>query len=151
MTHTRTCHLASCLALGLFAASNIAAQTPPALDAGALMRQNEQSITRNLMQQAEQRRAALPPAAVLTESTVVTAERFRFNGVQRLSHELLQRVAAPYANRPLTSHDLQQLTEAVSQEYRKSGWLVQAYIPRQNLAGPELVVQVIESIPPNKP
>lgn len=151
MAQTHTHLLASYLATGIFVVSNAAAQTSPVFDAGALMRQNEQNITQNQMQQAAQQRTALPPAAVLSDSTVVTVERFKFNGTQRLSQERLLRVAAPFANRPLNSHDLLQLTEAVSQEYRKSGWLVQAYIPRQNLAGPELTVQVIEQIPPSRP
>ena len=151
MTHTRTPCLASFLASSVFCVFNVTAQTPPAFDAGALMRQNEQNITQSQMQQAAQKRASLPPAAVLTEGTIVTAERFKFNGNQRLSTEQLQRVVAPFANRALNLHDLQQLTQAVSELYRQTGWLVQAYIPRQNLTGPELTVQVIESIPPNKP
>ena len=143
-------HHASTVVAAFALLSTVApAQTIP--DAGALMRQNEQTIKQNQMQQAAQRRAALPPAEVLSESTVVTAERFKFLGNQRLTTEQLQKVAAPFANHPLNQHDLQHLTEAISQEYRKAGWLVQAYIPRQNLAGSELVVQVIESIPPNKP
>ena len=147
----RRFHTTSHFFLGFFTAASVAAQTPPVFDAGALMRQNEQTIKQNQMQQAAQRRAALPPAEVLNESTVVTAERFKFLGNQRLTTEQLQKVAAPFANHPLNQHDLHHLTEAISQEYRKAGWLVQAYIPRQNLAGTELVVQVIESIPPDKP
>ncbi len=126
-----------------------AAQTIP--DAGALMRQTEQNIRQSQLQQAAKKRDSLPPAAVLTDATVVTVERFKFLGNQRLSTEQLQMAVLPFANRPLNQHDLHHLTDAISQEYRKTGWLVQAYIPRQNLAGPELVIQVIESIPPNKP
>ena len=138
------------LIVSFFAISPIAlAQTIP--DAGALMRQTEQNSRPTQQQLAAQQRAALPPAAVLSESTVVNVERFKFLGNQRLTTEQLQLVVAPFAKRPLNAHDLQQLTQAVSEEYRKSGWLVQAYIPRQNLAGPELTIQVIESIPPNKP
>lgn len=123
----------------------------PTYDAGALMRQTEQNIRQTQLQQAAKQRATLAPAAVLTESTVVTAERFKFSGNQRLSIEQLQAVAAPFANRSLNQQDLQHLTDAVSQEYRKTGWLVRAYIPSQNLTGPELTVQVVESIPPIKP
>lgn len=151
MTYLRTCLIASYLAVALFKVSDVAAQTPVPFDAGAFMRQNEQNIRHQQMQQATQMRAALPPAAVLTEASVVTVERFKFNGNQRLSTEQLQRVVVPFANRPLNLHDLRNLTDSVEQEYRKTGWLVQAYIPRQNLTGPELAVQVIESIPPNKP
>ena len=139
-------YIPSCLVLLLISGS---ANAQP--DAGGLMRQVEQNNRQAQLQQAAQQRYLLPPAAALTETTVVTVERFKFNGYKRLSLEQLQAVAAPFANKPLNSHDLQQLTEAVIQEYRKAGWLVQAYIPRQNLSGPELTLQVIESIPPNKP
>ena len=115
------------------------------------MRQTEQNIRQSQLQQAAKKRDSLPPPAVLSDTTVVTVERFKFLGNQRLSTEQLQAVTAPYANRSLNQQDLQHLTDAVSQEYRKTGWLVQAYIPHQNLAGPELSIQVIESIPPNKP
>lgn len=118
-------------------------------DAGALMRQIEQSNRQNQMQQAAQKRDALPPALVLSDATVVTAQRFKFNGNKILATDRLQVVAAPFANRPLTAHDLQQLTHAVSEAYRQTGWVVQAYIPRQALTGDELVIQVIETIPPS--
>jgi hemolysin activation/secretion protein len=147
----RTSFFAAVFAIS--AGCSIAQQQPqlPTYDAGALMRQTEQNIRQTQLQQAAKQRATLAPAAVLTESTVVTAERFKFNGNQRLSTEQLQAVAAPFANRSLNQQDLQHLTDAVSQEYRKTGWLVRAYIPSQNLAGPELTVQVVESIPPIKP
>jgi hemolysin activation/secretion protein len=135
----------------MFMAGHVAAQSPPGIDAGALMRQTEQNIRQSQLQQATKKRDSLPPQAVLTDATVVTAERFKFMGNQRLSTEQLQTVAVPFANRPLKPLDLQHLTDAISQEYRKTGWLVQAYIPHQNLAGSELVIQVIERIPPNKP
>jgi hemolysin activation/secretion protein len=149
MTHTHTPFLASLLASSLFSVFNATAQNIP--DAGALMRQTEQNIRQSQLQQAAKKRDSLPPPAVLSDTTVVTVERFKFLGNQRLSTEQLQAVTAPYANRSLNQQDLQHLTDAVSQEYRKTGWLVQAYIPHQNLAGPELSIQVIESIPPNKP
>ena len=135
--------------LALLLGMSASAQNIP--DAGALMRQTEQNIRQTQAQQAAQKRASLPPEAVLTEATVVTVERFKFNGNRRLSTEQLQAAVTTFANRPLNPHDLKHLTDAVSQEYRKTGWVVQTYIPRQNLDGPELVLQVIESIPPNKP
>jgi hemolysin activation/secretion protein len=152
MAQTHTFFTASFLAHSLALAFSAVAQTPPVFDAGALMRQNEQSIRAQQQQQTQANRiASLPPVAVLSESTLVKPERFNFIGNQRLSTEQLQALTVPFANRPLNQHDLLHLTDAVSQAYRKAGWWVQAYIPRQNLAGPELSIQVIESIPPNKP
>ena len=150
MVQKHTLIIASYLAASLLTVSNAAEQNPPVFDAGALMRQNEQSIQAQQQQMAS-KRVLLPPAAVLSDSTVVKPDRFKFLGHQRLSHAQLQAVTVPFANRTLNKHDLLYLTDAVVQEYRKAGWLVRAYIPQQNLAGPELSIQVIESIPPIKP
>ena len=150
MVQKHTLIIASYLAASLLTVSNAAEQTPPVFDAGALMRQNEQSIQAQQQQMAS-KRVLLPPAAVLSDSTVVKPDRFKFLGNQRLSNEQLLAVTVPFANRTLNKHDLLYLTDAVVQEYRKAGWLVRAYIPQQNLAGPELSIQVVESIPPIKP
>ena len=150
MVQKHTLIIASYLAASLLTVSNAAEQNPPVFDAGALMRQNEQSIQAQQQQMAS-KRVLLPPAAVLSDSTVVKPDRFKFLGNQRLSTEQLLAVTVPFANRPLNKHDLLYLTDAVVQEYRKAGWLVRAYIPQQNLAGPELSIQVVESIPPIKP
>ena len=125
------------------------AQTMP--DAGALMRQTEQGLRFDQMQRNVQRREPLPPALVLDDATRVTAERIKFLGAKRLSDAQLQTTAKPYLDRPLNQHDLQRLTEAIAETYRQAGWLVQVYIPRQDLATAELTIQVIESIPPSKP
>jgi hemolysin activation/secretion protein len=135
--------------VALLMAAGASAQTLP--DAGALMRQTEQNIRFSQMQQAAQARESLPPAMVMNDATLVTAQRFEFSGNKRLSAEQLYPVVASFTNRPLNQHDLQQLTHAVTEAYRQKGWLVQAYIPRQTLPAGVLTVQVIESIPPNQP
>ena len=125
------------------------AQTMP--DAGALMRQSEQMFKQSQMQRTPPPRATLPAEMVINETTLITAQRVKFNGNQLLTEGQLQAVAVPFVNRPLKELDLQQLTHAVSEAYREAGWLVQAYIPNQSLTGGALTVQVIESIPPSKP
>lgn len=125
------------------------AQTIP--DAGALMRQTEQMMRQNQMQQAAQNRSALPPVADLNEITTVQVEAFKFSGNHLLSNLQLQSLTASFANRPLNQNDLKHLTDAVSEAYRQIGWIVQAYIPRQDMSKTELRIQVIETIPPSKP
>jgi hemolysin activation/secretion protein len=139
--------LSSIVVLALCGAS-LHAQTIP--DAGALMRQNEQMFRQDQMQRNQPKRTALPPAMVINDDTLITVQQFKFNGNKILSSGQLQAVAEPFANRALNQHDLQQLTHAISEAYRQTGWLVQAYIPRQSLKNNELELQVIESIPPNK-
>jgi hemolysin activation/secretion protein len=131
--------LSSIVVLALCGAS-LHAQTIP--DAGALMRQNEQMFRQDQMQRNQPKRTALPPAMVINDDTLITVQQFKFNGNKILSSGQLQAVAEPFANRALT--------HAISEAYRQTGWLVQAYIPRQSLKNNELELQVIESIPPNK-
>lgn len=148
----------STLVLLAFVGASAHAQAPvydpkqlPTYDAGALARQAEQMFKQTQQQRIQPQRASLPPELAINDATVVTAQRFKFNGNQLLTAGQLQAVALPFANRPLQPLELQQLTHAVSEAYRQAGWVVQAYIPRQDLNSSELTVQVIESIPPSKP
>jgi hemolysin activation/secretion protein len=140
---------AALVALTLLLGASASAQNMP--DAGALMRQSEQMFKQSQVQRMQPQRASLPPELVVNDATVVTAQRFKFNGNQLLTTGQLQATVLPFTNRPLNQHDLQQLTYSVSEAYRQVGWVVQVYIPRQDLSSSELTVQVIESIPPSKP
>ena len=138
------------ISTGCACAQPINTPQPPPYDAGALLRQIEQSNRLSQMQQMAQKREALPPVMVLNDATLLNVEHFKFNGNKILSTEQLQAVVAPFTNRSLTSQDVQHLTSAVSEAYRQIGWIVQAYIPKQDITGPELTLQVIESIPSSK-
>jgi len=140
-------HKSSTVAMLALLCSSAWAQNIP--DAGSLMRQTEQMLRQNQMQLNAQRREALPPSMAFADSTVITVKHFKFVGNKLLSTDQLRAVTAPFSNRPLTPHDLQQLTDAVSEAYRQIGWVVRAYIPRQDLSGEEMTLQVIETIPPS--
>lgn len=143
---------ALCLcAVGLAQAQTPPNYKPPVMDAGALARQVDQSVMDGVSQRKRLATSALPPVLIMTDATRVSVQRFEFHGNKLLTTEQLQLVAAPFAHRTLTQSDLQQLTHAVSEAYRQIGWLVQAYIPRQPLTEDVLILQVIESFPPNKP
>jgi hemolysin activation/secretion protein len=138
--------------------SNLLAQVPvydpkqvPTYDAGALTRQAEQLFKQSQMQNSQSMRTALPPEMVFDDSAPPTVTRFKFAGNRRMTTEQLQAVTASFANRPLNSKDVKHLTDAVSEAYRQAGWLVQAYVPRQEITGAELTIQVIETIPPSRP
>lgn len=134
----------ACLSIGAWA------QYVP--DAGALMRQTEQMLRQKAQPLSVPKKEPLPPVMVINENTSVIVSRFKFNGNKLLTVDQLQAVVQPFMHRPLDAHELQHLTDAVSEAYRQIGWLVQAYIPRQDLQqGGEMTLQVIESIPPNKP
>ena len=119
---------------------------PPTYDAGALMRQTEQMMRPSMG--TSSRREALPPAMAISDITVIEVKRINFLGNKHLSTDQLQTVAAAFENRTLRQGDLMQLTHAVSQAYRQTGWVVNVYVPRQSLAKGDLTLQVIETVPP---
>ena len=128
----------------LFGAT-VSAQNIP--DAGALMRQNEQYIRQEQMQRNALLRKSFLPEMQMSESTQVTPKRIRFLGAKLLSEDLLQAVAKPYLDRSLDSHELEHLTNAVSDAYRRAGWVVRVYIPQQDLSQNDLIVQILENSP----
>jgi hemolysin activation/secretion protein len=128
----------------LFGAT-VSAQNIP--DAGALMRQNEQSIRQDLMQRNALRRKSFPPEMQMVDTTRVTPKNIRFLGAKLLPGDELQAVAKPYLDRSLDSHELEHLTNAVSDAYRRAGWVVRVYIPQQDLTQNDLIVQILENTP----
>ena len=141
----KTAFLTPVVALCLCATGLLPAQTIP--DAGALMRQNEQMLKFDQMQRNAQRRDAFPPAMALTQTTVVTPKHIKFLGAKLLPDAQLQAVAQPYLDRPLGQHELEHLTTAITDAYRRDGWLVRAYIPAQDLSQTELNIQILENMP----
>ncbi|WP_161499660.1 POTRA domain-containing protein [Limnohabitans sp. TS-CS-82] len=128
----------------LFSAT-VSAQNIP--DAGALMRQNEQSIRQDQMQRNALMRQSFLPEMQMSQTTRVTPNRIRFLGAKLLSQEVLQAVAKPYLDRALDAHELEQLTQVVSDAYRRAGWVVRVYIPQQDLTQNDLIVQILENTP----
>lgn len=128
----------------LFSAT-VSAQNIP--DAGALMRQNEQYIRQDTLSRNALLRQSFLPEMQMSETTRVTPKSIRFLGAKLLSEDLLQAVAKPYLDRPLDSHELEHLTNAVSGAYRRAGWVVRVYIPQQDLLQNDLLIQILENTP----
>ena len=121
----------------------------PTMDAGALMRQADQS-----RQVAQDRRdwnkhPPLAPPLVLADQQTLSVKGFRFAGVRLMPTEPLQAAVAPFANRALGQADLEKIISAVVDAYRQAGWVVRAYVPNQPLTSDTLTLQIFETIPPS--
>ncbi len=77
---------------------------------------------------------------------VVTVKQFRFTGNTLLTAEQLAPVIAHYLNRPLDYAQLQAAAAAVAEAYRAAGWVVNAYLPQQDINGGIVTIQVIEAV-----
>lgn len=141
--------LTAIAAWGLPASVQAADPKYPAMDAGALLRQVEQS-----RQAAQARRdlsqlTPLAPPLALAEQQTLSVKGFRFSGVRLMPMEPLQAAVAPFANRALAQSDLENIISAVVDAYRTAGWVVRAYVPNQPLPTDTLTVHILETIPPS--
>lgn len=84
----------------------------------------------------------LPPGEV---SQTFIVERFDVVGSTVFSPDELERVLAPFTNRPLTLAELLQARSAITQLYVDSGYTTSgAFIPPQTIKGGVATIQVIE-------
>ena len=130
-------------ALGL-AAPHGMAQTPP--DAGALQQQIERERQQQLPKRIAPDKPAAPAAMKPTAGVAITVRQFRFAGNTLLTAEQLAPAVAAFLNRPLDFNQLQAAAAAVAEAYRAAGWVVNAYLPQQDIKDGVVTIQIIEAV-----
>jgi hemolysin activation/secretion protein len=120
------------------------AQTIP--DAGTLFRQAEQNLPMN-RQAAPLISLPPPPLAINLEldgERKAVFQAFKFTGNKRLNEEVLQAAISVFRQQEIPYKDLHRISEAIEYAYRQKGWIVKAYLPRQDLAAGVLIIQILE-------
>ena len=135
-----------CLLIVEWPTNNANAQVLP--DAGALQQQIDRGRMQSLPPGGVLERPAPPPPALTSPSggTMVTVHSFRFAGNKLVESAELAKAVADYLNRPLTFADLQEAAAAVANTYREAGWIVRAYLPRQDVSGGTVTIQIVEAV-----
>ena len=128
----------------LASSCTVVAQT--VLDAGALQKQNEQSLKIQTPPALAPRPHVAPPVMKKEDEQTVNVVRFEFTGNTLLSSELLRKAVEPFLNRPLSFAELQRSAEAVTMAYRDAGLIVRAYLPQQAVAQGMVTIHVIEAV-----
>lgn len=118
--------------------------TPP--DAGTLRQQVERDALPTLPAQAKPLMPAESGALTLPQGTSVNVRAFRFAGNTLLSAEQLAPAVQAFVGRALGFNELNQATQAVAQRYRDAGWVVRAYLPRQDVTEGAITIQVVEAM-----
>ena len=119
------------------------AQIPP--DAGSLQQQIERERPLSLPPLDVPDRVP-PPPEMSPEAISVTVKQFRFAGNTLLSDEQLAPVIAGFLDRPIDFNQLQAATVAVANAYREAGWIVRAYLPRQEIEDGIVTIQIVEAV-----
>lgn len=134
-----------CVGLALLLACPLAfAQVQP--DAGALIRQTEQSLKPAQAPSGQLNRASIAVPQTKAGEATLQVSRFEFAGNNVLSSDALTRAVAPFLNRPLNFAQLQQAADAVVTTYREAGWSVRAYLPKQEINQGIVNIQVVEAV-----
>lgn len=131
---------------GLVSSLGLTAQAVgPNVDAGALLKRSEQDF-----------KVAPPPPRILStpakpsppkssaEATVFV-KGVDFVGHTLLNQERLNEAVEPYMYRALSMSQLQEVADGVMRAYREAGWLVNAYLPKQEITAGRLTIQVVEA------
>lgn len=117
----------------------------PAPDAGGIQKQIEQKFAPDLPQV---RRERVQPELLQPQpgAVTVTVTKFKFEGNSRLTTAQLEAVVKPYVGQRLDFQGLQSVADLVAQAYRESGWIVRAYLPRQEIADGNITVSIVEAL-----
>ncbi|MFP5392043.1 MAG: ShlB/FhaC/HecB family hemolysin secretion/activation protein [Gammaproteobacteria bacterium] len=120
------------------------AQTPP--DAGAVRQQLEREREARLPRQAAPQAATPSAPQPEQKGVLVTVRQFHFSGNTLLDAARLEQAVAPFLNRPLDFTQLQAAAAAVAAAYRDAGWIVRAFLPRQDIDRGEVTIEVVEAV-----
>jgi hemolysin activation/secretion protein len=139
MTIQRVAGVLACLA-----AHAVAMAAQP--DAGALRQQIEQERAAPLPQQGAGIEVPQAAREATQAQVTVTVQAFRFVGNTLLTGVELERVVASLLNRPIDFNELQQAPAAVARAYRDAGWLVNAYLPTQEITDGAVTIRIVEAV-----
>ena len=120
----------------------LAAQNLP--DAGAVRQQIEQQRHAPLPEAGSPQFAPPPPMESMGGVTV-TVSSFRFDGNTLLTYRQLADAVEGFVGHPIDFAGLQNAAIAVATAYRNAGYVVRAYLPKQEIADGQVTIQIVEA------
>ena len=118
----------------------------PNVDAGSLLRQTEQELNTQKKSRALPPRAATPSPMLKTTEATVQVRSFKFVGNKLLTSDQLNKALASFTNRQLTLNQLREAADTVTTTYREAGWTVRAFLPKQEIDGGVVTLQIVEAV-----
>ena len=131
-----------CAAAALLSPGLLHAQSVP--DAGSVLRQIEQE--RRIPLPPQSAPLLMPPAPMQSlAGATVTVTSFQFAGNTMLKGQQLAPSVAKFLGHPIGFAELQDAAVAVANAYREAGWVVRAYLPKQEITDGIVTIQIIEA------
>lgn len=144
--HFNTSFLSGCgqrLMPMLLALPLVAAAAP---DAGSLLQQLEAAPVVPAVRAPSLKTPPAPtPPAGASAGPVLHVKAFRFEGATLMSAQVLQGALSGFTGRDLSLTQLQEAAWVVTQTYRQAGWLVNAFVPQQEIEQGQVLIRVVEA------
>jgi len=121
---------------------SVPAQTVP--DTGSLLQQIERDRQATHKRLIRPDAPVAPPEMKAQPGLTVTVSQFRLLGNTLLGEDPLQAALSSFLDRPLSFADLQLAAAAVAERYSAAGWVVRAYLPKQDIDGGTVIIQIVE-------
>jgi hemolysin activation/secretion protein len=131
------------LIAGIFVPAVALAQTPP--NASILQQQIERDLQVDKQRLPLKPLPPVPAEPPLVGQTVVVSG-FKFKGNTLLSDEELRAALAPLVGRPLDFARLQNSPVMVANVYRNKGWVVQTFLPAQDIDQGTVTIEIVEAV-----
>lgn len=145
MKTPRTSYLIPVVLAGTAICSIVQAATPN-VDAGSLLKQNEQQLKATKPSKRLKAQKQIPMVKASPEEATVLVREFKFSGNTLLSSEALNEAVSAFVDRSLTVAQLKEVADVVMNTYREAGWTVRAYLPQQEIASGVVTIQVVEAV-----
>ncbi len=118
---------------------------PGSPDAGSVQKQIEQGLQTQAVPSTATKLPALPEIQSSVSGVTVTVKSFKFQGNSLRSDEVLAQAVQPFIDKSLNFDQLKLAAAAVTAAYRDAGWIVRAYLPKQEIEQGVVTIQVVES------
>jgi hemolysin activation/secretion protein len=112
-------------------------------DAGALQQQLERDNSQPLPAVVKPLLTPSKPLAPAQGEATIIVKAFVFKGKDTLPHKALQASVQGYLNRPLTIAELKNVAAIAAEFYRQRGWLVRAFLPRQDVTEGTVTIEIV--------
>ena len=114
-------------------------------DAGSVLQQLEARPGGALFAPALKAPSVPTPPAADHSGPVVRVNAFNVEGASLLSPQTLQAALQGFINRDLSLTQIQEAAWVIVQTYREAGWLVNAFVPQQEIEGGVVKLRVVEA------
>ena len=112
---------------------------------GSTYKQIEQGLKLPTPSILDEKKTVEPVKEQSSNQLSVTVTKFNVLGNTLLSEVQIDEVLNPYLSKSLTFDDLQKVVQLLIEQYKQSGWVVRAYLPKQEVGNGEIVIQVVEA------